>query len=82
MPNRLMTPFCFASVMAAMLLAEGRLADRFPQAQVHPEPCTKAPAAGGRQRPGQERGRRAGGNPRSARRDGASAAQADPAEPG
>ncbi|MGA1344157.1 MAG: hypothetical protein ACO33A_14175 [Hyphomonas sp.] len=65
MPNRLMTPFCFASVAAAMLLAEGSLADRFPNARAHPHDCAKAPAADVRQQPGRERGRRAAVKARS-----------------
>lgn len=37
MTNRLMTPFCFASVMAAMLFAEGALAASFPPAVAAPK---------------------------------------------
>jgi hypothetical protein len=44
MTNRLMTPFCFASVMAAMLFAEGALADSFQNASTASKDSAEASA--------------------------------------
>jgi hypothetical protein len=44
MTNRLMTPFCFASVMAAMLFAEGALADSFQNASSESKDSAEASA--------------------------------------
>ena len=45
MSNRLMTPFCFASVMAAMLFAEGALADSFQNASTASKDSAEASGA-------------------------------------
>lgn len=45
MTNRLMTPFCFASVMAAMLFAEGALADSFQNASAASKDSAEASGA-------------------------------------
>jgi hypothetical protein len=70
MPNRLMTPFCFASVMAAMLLAEGTLTGHFPKTSTEPEDRARPPATGAPRRPGRERVRRAAADARGAPGDG------------
>lgn len=39
MTTRLMTPFCFASLLAAALIAEGALAPMFPASTANPAPA-------------------------------------------
>jgi hypothetical protein len=39
MTARLMTPFCFASLLAAALIAEGALAPMIPAAAANPTPA-------------------------------------------
>ncbi|MEX1249980.1 MAG: hypothetical protein WEA77_02125 [Hyphomonas sp.] len=44
MTARLMTPFCFASLLAAALIAEGALAPHIPAGTVRAAPAADEPA--------------------------------------